>query len=36
LWGQAIGLSALVVAVMGPVVGAIADHTGRRKPWLFA
>jgi UMF1 family MFS transporter len=36
LWGQAIGWSALIVAVMGPIVGAISDHTGRRKPWLFA
>ena len=36
LWGQAMGWSALVVAVMSPLLGAIADHTGRRKPWLFA
>ena len=21
---------------MGPIVGTISDHTGRRKPWLFA
>lgn len=35
LWGQAIGWSALVVAALSPIVGAIADHTGRRKPWLF-
>jgi len=35
-WGVAMSLSALAVAVAGPVLGAIADHTGRRKPWLAA
>ena len=29
-------LSALAVALAGPVLGAVADHTGRRKPWLAA
>jgi UMF1 family MFS transporter len=33
-WGYAMGLSALAVAVVGPVLGAIADQAGRRKPWL--
>ncbi|MBT3237563.1 MAG: MFS transporter [Rhodospirillaceae bacterium] len=33
-WGYAVSLSALAVAVLGPVFGAIADHGGRRKPWL--
>lgn len=36
LWGQAMGWSALVVAVSSPLLGAIADRAGRRKPWLFA
>ncbi len=36
LWGQALALSALLAAVAGPVFGAIADQTGRRKPWLGA
>ncbi len=36
MWGQAMALSALVVAVLSPVAGAVADRTGRRKPWLFA
>ncbi|MEQ8319625.1 MAG: MFS transporter [Rhodospirillales bacterium] len=35
LWGQAIGWSALFVAVISPIAGAVADHTGARKPWLF-
>ncbi len=33
-WGYAISLSALAVAVLGPFFGAIADHGGRRKPWI--
>ncbi|MDA0998764.1 MAG: MFS transporter [Proteobacteria bacterium] len=36
MWGQAMGLSALVVAVLSPILGAIADRSGRRKPWLLA
>ena len=33
-WGYAMSLSALAVAVASPVFGAVADHSGRRKPWL--
>jgi len=33
-WGYAMSASALSVALIGPVLGAIADHAGRRKPWL--
>ena len=33
-WGYAISASALAVAIMGPVLGAIADHAGPRKPWI--
>ena len=36
LWGHALAVSALLVAVAGPVFGAIADQTGKRKPWLGA
>ena len=36
MWGYAIAASGLVVAVLGPVLGAIADAGGRRKPWLAA
>lgn len=35
-WGYAMSLSALLVAVAAPVLGAIADRAGRRKPWLLA
>ncbi len=35
LWGIAISLSALAVAISGPFIGAIADHSGHHKRWLF-
>jgi UMF1 family MFS transporter len=35
LWSLANGIAALVVALVSPVLGAIADQGGRRKPWLF-
>ncbi len=34
-WGTAISLSALFVAIASPVLGAVADQGGRRKPWLL-
>jgi len=34
LWGWAMTASALLVAVLSPALGAIADAGGRRKPWL--
>jgi UMF1 family MFS transporter len=34
-WGDALALSALMVAVSSPLLGAIADQMGRRKPWLL-
>ncbi|MCW8193243.1 MFS transporter [Proteobacteria bacterium 005FR1] len=33
-WGLTIGLAGLVIAIAGPVFGAMADQYGRRKPWL--
>jgi UMF1 family MFS transporter len=35
-WGWAMTGSALVIAVSAPVMGAIADAGGPRKPWLAA
>lgn len=35
-WSLAMGLAGLIIAVISPVLGAIADQTGRRKPWLAA
>ncbi|WP_240932842.1 MFS transporter [Pelagibius litoralis] len=34
-WARALSLAALVVAVLSPALGAIADKCGRRKPWLL-
>ncbi|MCZ6812682.1 MAG: MFS transporter [Alphaproteobacteria bacterium] len=36
LWAAAITASALAIAVASPVLGAIADCSGARKPWLGA
>jgi UMF1 family MFS transporter len=36
LWGWTMGASAIVIALLSPVLGAIADRGGRRKPWLLA
>ena len=35
-WGLAISLSGVAIAVFSPILGAIADIGGRRKPWLLA
>ena len=35
-WGLAIGAAGLLVALLGPLCGAVADQKGRRKPWLGA
>ncbi|HYG86373.1 MAG TPA: MFS transporter [Azospirillum sp.] len=33
-WSRAMALAGFAIAVLSPVLGAVADHTGRRKPWL--
>lgn len=33
-WGFALTGSGAAIAILSPIVGAIADQTGRRKPWL--
>jgi UMF1 family MFS transporter len=35
-WGWTMGGSAIVIALASPVLGAIADRGGPRKPWLLA
>ena len=35
-WGNAISIAGLLVALGGPVLGAVTDQTGRRKPWIAA
>ncbi len=34
-WSRGLAVSALIVALTSPFLGAIADHAGRRKPWLL-
>ncbi|ADJ28858.1 MFS transporter [Nitrosococcus watsonii] len=34
-WGNIVGISGLVIAITGPLLGAIADQGGRRKPWII-
>src|SRR6266571_4209997 len=36
LWGFATAAAGLTIAAMSPVLGAIADASGRRKPWIAA
>jgi MFS transporter, UMF1 family len=36
LWGFATAVAGLLIALMSPVLGAIADASGRRKPWIAA
>ncbi|HTV67513.1 MAG TPA: MFS transporter [Rhizobiaceae bacterium] len=35
LWGYAAGIGGLLIAVSSPVLGAIADASGPRKPWIL-
>src|SRR3954453_673745 len=34
MWGFATAAAGLMIALMSPVLGAIADASGRRKPWI--
>jgi UMF1 family MFS transporter len=36
LWGFAAGTAGLVIAICSPILGAVADAAGRRKPWIAA
>jgi MFS transporter, UMF1 family len=36
LWGLATAAAGLLIALVSPVLGAIADASGRRKPWIAA
>jgi UMF1 family MFS transporter len=33
-WGNTVGIAGLIIALGAPVLGAVADQGGRRKPWL--
>lgn len=34
-WGYTIGISGIIIAIIGPILGAISDALGPRKPLLF-
>ncbi len=36
LWGFASSAAGLAIAVLAPLLGAVADAAGRRKPWIAA
>lgn len=36
LWGDLNSLAGLIIALVAPILGAVADAGGRRKPWLAA
>ncbi len=36
VWGTASAVAGLAVALLAPVLGAVADRTGARKPWILA
>lgn len=33
-WGYGVAAAGFVIAILSPVLGSIADQTGRRKPWI--
>lgn len=33
-WGYMMALSGFIIALLSPLFGAVADYSGRRKPWL--
>ena len=35
-WGYAVGLAGFIVAIFAPIIGAVADQTGRRMPFMWA
>ena len=34
LWGYATAFAGLCIALLSPVLGAVADQAGGRKPWI--
>ena len=36
LWGAMLGITGACIALLAPVLGAVADTSGRRTPWIVA
>jgi UMF1 family MFS transporter len=34
-WGNMLGIAGIIIAIGGPILGAVADQAGRRKPWII-
>ena len=34
MWGYTLTVSGIVIAILSPILGSIADATGARKPWI--
>lgn len=35
LWGWGLSVTGVIIALLAPVLGAVADSTGRRMPWIW-
>ena len=35
-WGNIVGIAGVFIAILAPILGAIADQSGRRKPWFIS
>lgn len=35
LWGYGLSISGITIAVLAPILGAVADTSGRRLPWIW-
>lgn len=35
LWGYGLAISGAIIALLAPILGAIADSSGRRMPWIW-
>lgn len=33
-WGYGVAIAGFIIAILSPVLGAVADKTGARKPWI--
>ncbi|MDB6178886.1 MFS transporter [Paracoccus sp. Z330] len=35
IWGYGLSASGIIIAVLAPILGAVADTSGRRMPWIW-
>ena len=34
-WGYGLALAGIAIAILAPILGAVADSSGRRMPWIW-